>query len=257
MGRSNRNSAGRRHRSRENREVVDAVRGTLLTLRSLCDSYDSGNFSAARTIAVEIHRLVVGELAKLPFLRKLQFLSSSLEDSPHNLAKQCLMSFIRVGNCREGEAVGEISFIPFCSDTSHPALHSAYFRSFPKWWNAVVIRDGAGPNGLIPLNVADQTPFNERAHATRREVIEVVRNKLGAHFDGTVSEYLHFIEENPIMFVELGLEIEGQEFTTGQHPEKFRYSNTLAHATCRQIAWEILASESELMRYLEGRTCPV
>lgn len=170
-----------RTRRRGNAELLAAFDQGLSTLSELAKVYDRGHSPIVFLIATEIHKILTENVAATRLRRTRNFTSPEYPDD-----RQMLNAMHKLTTARLRGEPAKLEFLP----TFYSAEHEGPLRNlnFRDWWNRdVIYRASAAlpgtPAGLIPVNDTPTVPHAKREKVTRRELIAILRNKLGAHQD--------------------------------------------------------------------------
>lgn len=120
------------------------------------------------------------------------------------------------------------------------------WMSFTDWWNKdCVFRASAAPKGehVIPTDSARQVVRSRRFTLTRREFVDKVRNKLGAHIDSDLPEELDKLLKAFYFGMDLKVSYPGGELSL--HEGTVAIEASPAAAMMREIAHEVLWAFAE------------
>jgi hypothetical protein len=224
-------------------QAIAAARSSMKTLKILCQSYDDGNFDIEREIATVIFRLLVEELPQTKLRRKLKFISYTAPPNPKNLLMQLLASGVQGRVQSDGaDPTITITHVPL-RDQHAEWVGQPTAMKFNEWWNGFVQIAGASAGPVIPINQNEQIPYNKRTKISRLNLIQIIRNKYGAHYSREIDEDTMTIEDRLIRAIDISVNVSGKEFNHIKNPEAFIFSNTRSGAIVRHIAFEIDASQ--------------
>jgi len=227
------------HRKLSVDELLKFFGQSLDTLAELVAVYDNGYSPIVFQIAVEIQKILCegGLAARLRGERK--FLSSANDVDDGNLMPRYPLVAGRVGG-----RPPELQYLPaFLS----PGENAEKPRSLPfrEWWGREAIyrasaaEPGSAP-GMIPVNDTPNVPFAKRETLTRREIIGMIRDKLGAHQDNELPTVLDDLQSGLNYVAIIYQDDDGREWHTdnGTLP----ISIPPIAAMVRQIAHEVLVA---------------
>lgn len=237
MSRGGQRNNMRRQSDAEFARIHGEIRSTISTLAQV---YDSGSPNVAPALATEISKfLTTGD--KITSVRKdTMFTTVDFDYSPLNLAAEHKLIVADFHGHSDQEPP---FFVTFRHASSGPTPNGFKSLSFVEWWNRdIIYRASAAPDQsrplLIPTNPAHLVPRNSRKTLTRREFIQLVRNKLGAHLDRHLPEEL----DNLLRSSGFGIAIEAEVAGTKLSTEDGSLPVTIGPwaAMVRQIAHEVL-----------------
>jgi hypothetical protein len=232
-------------------EMAQHIEESVRNMEGMCGLFDSGNAYIAFSLAAEIHKvLTTGQNIAL-FRADMRFPTVSFEYSPGNLAAEHKLIMADQHAHSDQNPPVYIDFIPASADGSFPIK----WLSFRDWWNRdVIYRASAAPPGTpvgrIPTDERAQVPKNKRKTFSRRELIEAIRNKLGAHLDRHIPEELNQLQKAHAFGISIRVTVDGKTLDTldGSMPMK----TGPGAAMVRQIAHEVL--EAFRLKKVEPRT---
>lgn len=225
-----------------------AVGATLHAVRVLADAYDRGLPEIARELSTPLQRLLTDELIGTRERRKMKVLSRLYPVNSNNILKQSLATYLEVNMNTDGQpltADGRNMRVTCTHAPGFRALSAVVDRWLPfkEWWNEPILIEGAASGSDIPLDAAKQIPFSRRRKMNRREIIEVVRNKLGSHFDTELPGDAWLLQD-PLFVEHIEVAVDGgpQIIALDTRPSQFVFTNHPLHAIVRHVAFEILES---------------
>lgn len=218
-------------------EAANAASSSIRTIELLCDAYDKGEYHVSRELCSVLSRLIDDELKNTGRRRSVRLPTLTHPFSDRNLIPQFAHVAYRLG----GNCPLEVLFFPAFSGQEDNVSNKNL--KFSEWWNEPVIIEGAGGmSGLIPLKASDQIPFAKRRKLVRREVVSIIRNKMGAHYDKAETEGVRFLMKWDHA-IEFGCKDEsGNEYSSSAHSDKFIFLNSHGDAIVRSISEEVLRS---------------
>jgi hypothetical protein len=225
-----------RTRSRSTDELLASFEQSLTTLQHFARLYDSGYAPVVFAIATEIHKILVENNAAMRLRGELAFTSPD-----HGDVSNMLNALHKLTGAQVGGHPPAIEFLPAFRLEDAVPLTKMKFRD---WWNRdVIYRASAAlpgtPAGMIPVNDSPSVPFQDRETLTRRELIELVRNKLGAH---TESEFPILLEELDEARSWGGFAIETPDGVFDTDNGTLLVKVSVLPATVRQICHELLVA---------------
>jgi hypothetical protein len=217
-------------------ELIAKFSEGLETLLQLASIYDGGYTPIAFNMAVEINKTLTENDAATRVRGTRTFSSPDMGDTSKMLNAMHKLTMMQVG----GEPPA-VRFLPqFWAGPSQ-----CLTLDFRHWWNRdVIYRASAAapglPPGVIPLISADQVSFDKREKITRRELISLLRNKIGAHQANELPALLEDMDHTSGFAVAVVRLPDGSELSTedGTLPTN---GGPLA-AMVRQIAHELLVA---------------
>jgi hypothetical protein len=220
-------------------EMAQHIEESVRNIEGMCGLFDGGNAYIAFSLAAEIHKvLTTGQNIAL-FRAGMRFPTISFEYSPRNLAAEHKLIMAEQHAHSDQNPPLYVDFIPISRDGSFPIK----WVPFRDWWNRdVIYRASAAPPGTpvghIPTDERYQLPKNKRKTFSRRELIETIRNKLGAHLDRDIPEELNQLQKAHAFGISIRAAIDGKTLDTidGTMPMK----TGPGAAMVRQIAHEVL-----------------
>lgn len=210
------------------------------TIQQLCDLYDAGNPYIAFTLATEINKfLTTGD--KITSIRKdKKFSTVKSVYRETNLASEHKIIIAEAHAHSDQNPPYYVDFKPAFVTEPPEGFEQLDFRD---WWNRDVIwRASAAPDqskpNMIPTDPKLQVPRNKRATYTRREIITLVRNRLGAHLDRELPEDLDNLQKSKAFGIDIVYEVDGRVLSSADCTLPMK-AGPLA-AMVRQIAQEVL-----------------
>lgn len=189
MSRS-RNSTNTRQLS--DSELLLSFEQGLDTLAHLAKTYDQGYAPIAFVMATEVQKILTENAAATKLRASRIFMSPEAHHTPNTLSALHLLTGAHLnGN------PPTLTFVPQFFMPEGLPLRSMIFR---EWWNKdVIYRASAAPAGtpagMIPVNGSPTVPYNKRETITRMGLVNLLRNKLGAHQTKEMPELLDQLEE--------------------------------------------------------------
>jgi hypothetical protein len=217
-------------------ELEQHINESVTTLLQLCDIYDSGRPYIAFNMATEIASILTENAVAARIRAAKTYTISARGADKNNLNAHNSLVFMRIDT-----SPPKADFIPVFQ-WDYQGTKSV---NFAEWWNRDIVwvagsaKEGV-PLGLIPLDPAEQVPWEKRARLVRRELITMMRNKLGAHLDTVLPEILDQMQRAEIMGM-------GASVVT-DNGELFTWDGTLpigigpGAAMVRQISHELLTA---------------
>jgi hypothetical protein len=227
------------HRKLGEDELRKMVETNLDTLQQLVRVYDAGYSIIAFAMATEIQK-ILGENAWTVKLRGRLRFGSTVPDQ----GRSQLNAFHPLVGARVGGVDPEVTYLPtfMMPDREGQPVRALEFRI---WWNREVVYrasaavPGTLPRGAIPVNDTPVHPFDDRTSLTRRQVIGMLRDKLGAHQDDELPSVLDDLQDG----LDIGF---GVRMPDGSERNTFDGSLKIAvpplPAMVRQIAHEVLVA---------------
>jgi hypothetical protein len=209
------------------------------TIQDICDVFDAEKPYVAFALASEIYKfLTTGD--RITSIRKDRaFTTVDFDYSEKNLLAEYKLIV--------GRVYGSPPSVSFRPAFSADAPHGTKELPFVDWWNRdIIFRASASPDQskphFIPADAASQVPRAKRKTFVRREIITLVRNKLGAHLDRDLPEELDNLQRSEAFGCDIQVDLGDRKLTTldGTLPMKV---GPLA-AMVRQIAHEVLLAFS-------------
>jgi len=173
-------------------ELLTAFAQGLDKLEELGKIYDGGYSEIAVQMAIEINKILTENNEATKLRGHIKFESPDHEDEYTMLNALHKLTIANIGG-----APPVLNFMPaFAAGPKRPPKKLI----FREWWNRdVIYRASAAPigtpAGMIPVNNSPTVPFKKRETVTRRELISLVRNKLGAHQEKDFPVLLDEIDE--------------------------------------------------------------
>ena len=171
-------------------ELLKLFEDGLTSLGHMARIYDEGHTPIVFNMAVEIKKMLTENAAAMKLRGALRFMTYDDGHDPDVLTPSEKLI------CRKlsGDPPSLEVEPRFYSRDGEPVE-----LKFREWWNRdVIYRASAAvpgtPLGMIPVNGSPVQPYEKRSKTTRRELIELLRNKMGAHQDVDLSELLEEIE---------------------------------------------------------------
>ena len=220
-------------------ELEKRFEETLRSLVGLCVAYDQGAYEVYGSIATEIYKLFNdGSGSKI----RNKYLYTSLAAPVDKSALSQVSPLVSVRSTSLADGTGTISHEPMALGWRHKREN----MKFSIWWERdVVYLGGHTPFGMDPTMIpigAAQLPYNKREKLTRREVIQLVRNKLGAHISKDVPLKLDHLFDRKSW----GNIVASAPSHPNEDPEEAmkrdKVLNKPIHAMVRHIAEEVLVS---------------
>lgn len=226
-------------RKRSKEEAAVAALNSLTALQLQCSGYDTGRYEISREICSLLSRLIENEMQQAGCRRALKLPSYAYTISPENFLPQ----FPHVSFCGADER-GNIRFD--CTFRDAETVTGAKHLNFSDWWNeAVIVEGGGGMENLFPADGVAAIPFDKRRRLRRREVVKLIRNKLGAHYDTSESEGVRFMMKWGRGIAFSFTDVDGVLVNSRKNPERFKYLNSHGDSIIRSIAEEILRSNAK------------
>lgn len=174
------------------RELLMSFDQGLDTLAHLSRTYDGGYPPIAFSMATEVQKILTENSAATRLRSSRTFSSPEAHHTPNTLTSLHLLTGAQIsGN------PPSLAFVPkFYMEDGLPNKQ----LNFRDWWNREVIyRASAAPKGmapgLIPVNGSPTVPYEKRETITRMGLVNLLRNKLGAHQTSEMPELLDELEE--------------------------------------------------------------
>jgi hypothetical protein len=231
-------------RALDKAELVQFANSSLQEIRVLNELYDSGDVLCARTIAIVVSRLVDDELTGLMKRDQLKFVShlgipDPSRDQPHVRGLNVLVDIYSQPDVSE--------FIPVSAELEfEPQIeprHGVFLQTFSDWYEDSVFIEGAWGKSWVD-NGKPRTEFAKRNRLSRKKVLKLTRDKLGAHLfsplDVQVSGFWDWHNIIPV-----GLTHDsGLEFSLERNSDKFSIHGAPVCAFIRTISEEIVQSSN-------------
>jgi hypothetical protein len=219
-------------------QLQEHIAAGLENIRHLCSVYDSGHPYISFSLATEVYRVLCSNPVVVRLRGTKEFTSPVLPgmDDPNVLTPRNKLVGVQFG--------GDppiLNYLPaFLLD--RPRSRPLPFR---EWWNRdVIYRAGAGKHGLpadvIPAREEDQVSHQDRQTLVRREFVEQMRNKLGAHMDEEIPEVLEDLQKAAAFGAVFSIQTPTGEFSTARG--NLPIGAGAAAAMMRQIAEEVLVA---------------
>ncbi|MGD9980395.1 MAG: hypothetical protein AB7H66_06550 [Hyphomonadaceae bacterium] len=217
-------------------QLEERISESLQVLSGMCKIYDEGNRAMAFGMSTEMLKILTDGGVSTRVRGSLRFPTVAFETSDRNLMPEIKLVGLRVG----GDPV-QAEFFPVDIDAPRPPQ----FLKFRDWWRGdVIYRAGAAKpdaaRGMIPLLADNQVPYELRRKLVRQELVETMRNKIGAHTDAELPEVLFELErENPFG---IGAEIATPSGLLSTYDGSLSLRRGPLAALTRRIAAEVLAA---------------
>lgn len=229
-------------RARTANELDAVLSQGLDTLEQLSSVFDGGYSPIAFLMAVEINKILVENDRAIKSRGTIKFRSWAVQENEENLLPQS--SLISMEYRQEAGSRPGLVYEPNFKKSDE-------WRELPfrEWWSREIIwRAGAAlpgtPGDLIPVNGAPSVPFNERVKYSRREMIKLLRDKMGAHVEKDVPHLLEELQSHQSWGVGVVIETPHGVFSTSDGTMNILI--TPVAAMVRQIAHELLTSYGRL-----------
>ncbi len=173
-------------------ELLKSFEQGLDTLSRLAKVYDEGYPPIAFAMATEVRKILNENAPAIALRATRTFFSPEKHDTPQTLTSLHLLTSARLNSNPP-----KLTFVP--AFYSSDALQNRALP-FKEWWNKdVIYRASAAPPGtpagLIPINGAPTVPYERREKVTRMGLVNLLRNKLGAHQTAEMPELLDQLNE--------------------------------------------------------------
>ena len=227
---------------RPREDALNYSKMSVDTLKYLCRVYDEGHFDIARDMSNVICRLVEDELPQAGIMRSIRFKSYTNAPNPLNLLMQPLASNF---NVKIPEDIStqkiDLTHVPLLMNGTNSNAQSDL--KFGKWWSGSVLIDGAFKGYNIPTDPNLIVPYPQRRHISRSLILELTRNRLGAHYDENIRSDTSLIEdktfEGIVFYANFG---DAYKISLLDNPEYFNFTNSRASSIIRHLAFEIIQS---------------
>ncbi|WP_156387529.1 hypothetical protein [Methylobacterium sp. Leaf399] len=206
----------------------------LTTLQQLCEIYDNGRPYIAFSMATEIARILTDNSFSARLRAQQKFTTTPVDIVSENLCSQNKLIVMSIDN--RGSAV---DFIPQIMYNNYEPKE----LKFADWWNrdAIWVAGAAKPGlpmDMVPLDPKEQVPFSQRRRLVRRELVLMMRNKLGAHLDAELPEILDELQRVEIFGMGASITTPMGTFNTWDGTLPIRVGPSAAMV--RQIGYEVL-----------------
>lgn len=220
--------------SRDFNIAWEAAQASLDEIESLVAIYDSGRWLSYRTLSVVIARLLFEEFRLIASHEDFEFISTSMGINTENLLDSFPLVAIRITNGYPNT----VEFLSSNIDGNPPSLNRL---SLTKWLDEAIYLESLSAyenrKGERPLKLK-----KSRYKLSRRNVIKRTRDEVGAHFDEAVSDVWAMLNSRPAGQDFLGIDQDGNIVSSSDRPDLFLFKNTIADASIRSIAGEVLLS---------------
>jgi len=216
-------------------EIIEHILEGMCNLETFCQIYDGGRPYIVFAMATEIHRCLCGNAVAIELANQRTFRTSA-GPSLHNLADQLKDIKLRInlsGTYPDAMERMDVTYEPIVRD-------DPVELSFDVWWG----RDLVYLEGGI---AEDFTLKPERAFVTRIGLVKMMRDKLGAHLDDALPEYLDKLQGSMAFGIDFHVDMERPDgsidrLSVGDGTLPMRISP--AAAMMRAIAADVLAAYS-------------
>ena len=176
-------------------ELAEHERLSLETISRLCEIYDAGHPYIAFTLAADTYRFLT-ESSNTKQRGTKQFITFT---PPHRKTNLLCEHKLTTANVRGDTQGWYLEFVP--TIFSKPLPYPTKLLTFRDWWNRdIIYRASAAPPGtnpsIVPLDPNLQIPYEKRRRFVRREFVQLMRNKFGAHLDKEVPELLDTLQRS-------------------------------------------------------------
>lgn len=167
----------------------------LKTLRELAGVYDSGHTSIILLMAVEVHKLLTEHPSSMKLRGTIYF------NGPRDYFDNSILNVVNKLIVARIDA-GLVTCIPFFYKRGHEPLDPMAFR---EWCSrdSIYIASAAvegSPPGFVPVNGSPAVAFEKRERLTRRKLVELIRNKRGAHYDHEIPVLMDELEDYKYLY---------------------------------------------------------
>lgn len=172
-------------------EILQQLVRSLGALEKLCSLYDGGHTEAAFMMSTELIKLFESGAHSKKFIAKRLFptvvLSDVIKPIPGNQSTENNLVSVEMRQAPPG-----LYFIP----NFKIQMFEPRFIRFQVWWEKdIVHRASAAPPGSSQHHIfQNPVPYEKRRTLTRRELVRLVRNKIGSHIDPNIPETLRNIQ---------------------------------------------------------------
>jgi hypothetical protein len=191
-------------------QMAAHIEQSVKTIDGMCGLFDNGNSHVAFSLATEIQKVLTSQYF-VQFRRDMHFPTIDFDYSPRNLAVEHKIIAVNL----QTSAPYYVDFVWRGKDPSA----SIKWLPFRDWWNRdIIYRASAAvpgtPVGVIPADERLHVPKNKRKTFNRRELIQELRNKLGAHLDREIPEALNLLQTADALGINIGVNVQGTILTT-------------------------------------------
>lgn len=223
-------------------QLQEHFEGSLRNLEGMCQLYDAGNPYIAFSLATEIKSILTENSEAVRSRNGVRFPTVADQgDLRRNIAASVKLLRLRFQGEADPEG-GQRAVLTFEPARVHGEVKTVYLP-FREWWGRDIIYcSTALPAPRPPGRIRGDgqfIPWEQRVKMRRRDLIELVRNKFGAHVADEIPEVLDVLQRSNMMGVEFG--ILPPENQLGAPPrEPPRIAVGAAAAIVRAIAEEVL-----------------
>lgn len=219
--------------SRDLNIAWEAAKASLEEIESLVAVYDSGRWLTYRTLSVVIARMLFEELRLVAAHEDFEFVSTSIGVDENNLLDCHPLTGMKITNGHPNT----VEF--FATNREHPL--SSTKLSLTKWLDEIIYLEGA--SSYQQRLTQGQLKFRKsRYKITRRQAIRRTRDEVGAHFDEAVSDVWAMLHSQLTGLSFGGIDEMGGLTDSNSRPDLFVFVNTIADASIRAIAGEVILS---------------
>jgi hypothetical protein len=223
-------------------ELASFVSSSIDELRAVNALYDQGNVLTARTLAAILCRLIEHELIELGVREDLLLAShlgpiDEFRDQPH---VRGLFVDVRIYGEKDTPVFKPVSAKMVFRPQLVPT-HPIFRLPFSEWYQDPVLIEGAWGRSWVD-NGKSRIPFEKRTKLSRRKLLRLTRDKLGAHLfselDVKVADYWDWFDIIPIELQH----IDGSSFSFWKNRDSFSVFATPVCAFVRTISEEVVHS---------------
>ena len=220
------------------RELISHIENTVLILKHMCKVFDDGSPYICFSMATEVEKILTSNSVAVDYRSKKLFPSPI---SNPNYGENNLLAEHRLIEAQILGDIPTVDFLPVFRNQWQPEN-----LKFVEWWNRdIIFRAGAAkpgsPPGYLPPTEAEEVPYKRRSKLTRREFVDQMRNKLGAHIDAEVPELLNDLQKSSSFGITFAMaRPDGSEVSTSDGTLPTRVGP--AAAMMRQISHELLVA---------------
>jgi hypothetical protein len=228
-------------------ELMEQVQAHLFNVELLAAAYDIGRISVSGLLAVALDNVLTDLPVSKIFRANLAF-QGPVGPNHYGMDERRMLSPLhKLFVTRIGGSSPEAECLPVFREASAGATEMQQM-DFKTWWNRdVVFRAGAAKPelnlgiGVVAMWPEDQVPFEQRVTLTRREIVKILRNKIGGHVNTEIPELLDRLRTGQLLSFDAVVSTDDgatKSLAEGTLPLR---ANPM-DASVRQIAFELLAA---------------
>jgi hypothetical protein len=199
-------------------------------IRAIGSAYDSGSYDLGKTLSVVLHRIFNDELRRTGMQHLFEFPSFGIPYNPNGLLKTHSLFALKITNL-DFEETGywsEVQFIP------SPQLNKEVTLKVKEYKKEIVLAEP-----------------RVRKKFSREGIIELARNKSGAHNDKNKGEAFEMAFRNSASFSPIRNMPDGSTLLIEEAPQFFRIVSSPLSAMMRTISEELIFATDSLIESLE------